>query len=167
MLRPSPRGSREAKLLWEGISVSHPPCIPSFVLPSPLHSAMLPTGLSAVPLLPVCRTAFVFANLGCQAPPLQAGCSGSLEGMLPALGLVRMKDSSKAGSVCFLSPICLILILVPAVYSTCPSLPAFHFPDLAYQCAAAAFQKQPWARAFVFACHQAFLGSQCSDESRA
>lgn len=33
-----PRGGHEAKLLWEGISVSHPPCIPSFVLPSPLHS---------------------------------------------------------------------------------------------------------------------------------
>lgn len=100
-----PRGGHEAMpALGRGPSES--PILHSILCPpfplctapcSWLASPQCPCSLSAEQHLPL-------ANLGCQAPPLQAGCSGSLEGLLPALGPVRMKDSS--GSVWFLSLIC-------------------------------------------------------------
>jgi hypothetical protein len=102
-----PRGGHEATPAL-GRDLSESPILHSTLCPpmplctapcSWLASLQCPCSLSAEQHLSL-------ANLGCQAPPLQAGCSGSLEGLLPALGPVRMKDSSAAGSVWFLSPIC-------------------------------------------------------------
>lgn len=104
MLRPLPGVAVKPCLLWACESpILHSTLCPPF--PSAQHHA--PSWPLCSALAPCLQSSiFLPANLGCQAPPLQASCSGSLEGIPPALGPVRMKDSSEAGSVWFLSPIC-------------------------------------------------------------
>lgn len=93
---PSPGWQCDHASLGRNLS-EYPSCLPSFVLPSPLHSTMLLAGLAAGPLLPACRIAFGKSWLSVPVPFPQADCSGFFRRWTACLGtcLSTVKDSSE------------------------------------------------------------------------